>query len=549
MSVSLSAAPAPSRLQGWMVLLLFLAAALPFAASFYFYQPDERHYTNAALFMRTHGDWLTPHTAEGAPRFLKPILTYWIITAGWALTGVNVLGSRLGSLLAALLTLWLTHRLAHRLTGCARTATLAALILASHLQFLSAAARANPDALLVLFTLMSLEGFFSAMTTPTRNAPACWLAYGGAALAVETKGLLGAGLVFFAWGFVIVREHKFAALKKLLHWPSLLAAATIGGAWFAYIFTQHGSAALGSFYDDQVESKVGYWWTPLVGAPKYAGLLALNFLPWTLPALEAWSRGARGGKLSPVASRLTLAWATVVVIVFSAGGYVTVRYLLPAAPLLCIWLADLLTTNADQRRLVCCPRRLALVLLTLAAVATLLGLLLHTETGWSAAAVAGGAGLLGIIGAVMFTARRKIFSAGESLGLAMLVFFIVAFYTASPVVLPERAEQIAAALRQTPNVTTVVVVGEEKLASRIRVLLAGQREVRFAPTLADVPPGAHRIVFGAAADELRARGVPLVNVATAVKALRGREFFSALHERRLGEAMRVRGQDYFLAAP
>jgi len=94
------------------LILMFALVALPFVATFTLYYPDERHYTDGALMMLKHGDWLVPKTAEGAPRFQKPPLAYWSVAASYATFGVGVFTSRLPFLLASCGTLWLTYRLA-----------------------------------------------------------------------------------------------------------------------------------------------------------------------------------------------------------------------------------------------------------------------------------------------------------------------------------------------------------------------------------------------------------------------------------------------------
>src|SRR5262245_15975291 len=63
----------------FLLALVFLAALLPSLSQTARYHTDESYYTDAALQMITTGDWITPRTAEGAPRFQKPIVTYWVV--------------------------------------------------------------------------------------------------------------------------------------------------------------------------------------------------------------------------------------------------------------------------------------------------------------------------------------------------------------------------------------------------------------------------------------------------------------------------------------
>ena len=65
-----------SRFNIGHLILMFAVAALPFAATYALYYPDERHYTDGALMMLQDHDWLVPKTAADAPRLQKPPLAY-----------------------------------------------------------------------------------------------------------------------------------------------------------------------------------------------------------------------------------------------------------------------------------------------------------------------------------------------------------------------------------------------------------------------------------------------------------------------------------------
>jgi hypothetical protein len=88
-------------------------------------------------------------------------------------------------------------------------------------------------------------------------------------------------------------------------------------------------------------------------------------------------------------------------------------------------------------------------------------------------ALACGLFLAGVIALAFGALRRKSFSASEGLGLAILLFWLLLFFAAVPVLLPDRAHQIAAALGQIKSGSpkSVLLVGDLKLASRLRILL------------------------------------------------------------------------------
>ncbi|HKI70252.1 MAG TPA: glycosyltransferase family 39 protein, partial [Verrucomicrobiae bacterium] len=252
-----------ARLKIGYLLLLFLFGLLPFAAHFLLHYPDERHYMDGAIYMVRDGSWVAPKTAEGTLRFQKPILPYWTVAAGYELGGINVLMSRLPFLLIGGLTLWLTYRLALRLYRDTSVAILAALILLSHPQFILGSTRSMPDGLLCFSVLLGAYGFLRLIVLEEKSAGAFWAAYGGVALAVLSKGLLGIGLLAFAWGFAWSRTRKLATLRQLLHWPSMLTGAFVAFGWFATVIILHGHEVWATFWDDQVSGNLGgTWWSP-----------------------------------------------------------------------------------------------------------------------------------------------------------------------------------------------------------------------------------------------------------------------------------------------
>ncbi|HEU5396639.1 MAG TPA: glycosyltransferase family 39 protein, partial [Verrucomicrobiae bacterium] len=137
------------------MVVIFVLAALPFAATFSLYYPDERHYSDGAVQMLAGQGWLIPHTAAGTVRLEKPPLAYWLIAACYKVFGVSAFSSHLPFLLAGCGTIWLTYRLGRKLTQKTGTALIAAAVVASHPQFFLACIRSIPDSLLVFFVTLS----------------------------------------------------------------------------------------------------------------------------------------------------------------------------------------------------------------------------------------------------------------------------------------------------------------------------------------------------------------------------------------------------------
>ena len=466
-----------SRLKLGHLILMFALAALPFAATFALYYPDERHYTDGALMMLKHSDWLVPQTAAGAPRFQKPPLAYWSVAASYATFGVGVFASRLPFLLAGCGTLWLTYRLARRLTGNAETARLAAVVLLSHPQFFLCSIRSMPDALLVFFITLSAYGFLRGIVFEEFAAGAFWMAYGGAAGAALSKGLLGAGIVLFAWAFVFWQKRDWRAIRKTIHPPSLATAIILVAGWFGCVLERHGAVAMKVFFNDQVAGNFhGHWWSPIGHAPLFALVLIFNFLPWSATVLEWLLRknAGVGGNVPPLAQKFILAWTALLIVGFALGEVVSLRYLLPAAPLLAVLVADWLR-SAESLRLIFSLRRILKMVLAVLALSAATAFVIDIQ--WFLPAVlfalTCGLFLFGMAVLGLGALWRKSFSAAEALGLAILLGWVIFFAAAMPILLPDRAQQIASTLWQTQTDSSqpVLVVGDVKLASRVRVLL------------------------------------------------------------------------------
>jgi 4-amino-4-deoxy-L-arabinose transferase-like glycosyltransferase len=537
-----------SRLKIGHVILIFALAAVPFAATFATYYPDERHYTDGALMMLQHGDWLVPHTAAGPARFEKPILAYWAVAASYLAFGVNTFASRLPFLLACCGTLWLTYRLAKKLTGDSQIALLATVVLASNAQFLLCGVRSIPDALLMFFITLSVFGFFRLMVFEEFTTGAFWMAYGGAAGAALSKGLLGAGIVGFVWAFVFLRRRDFQDVKKLIHWPSLATATVLTLSWFVYIFATHGEEALATFFGDQVVGNMhGHFWTPAMRVPLFTLVLIFNFLPWSVTVIEFLARGKFfvGGAVPPLAQKFILSWTVFLIVVFSFGENVSLRYLLPATPLMAILFAGWLK-GSEQVKLIFSTELILKIVLVALVIGDLAAIYIDSQ--WPlpivVIAIIGGLILFAVFVLGFDALWRKKIPVTEALGLAILCGWLLLFAAALPILLPDRSQQIAAALEQDNSSKTVLLIGDVKLASRVRVLLGKKWTLkqtdRFYPSAV---AGYSRILVSEKdAGWFADNGWKIEMVAASKKAPPLREIWAAFKARRLPEALALYGQ-------
>src|SRR6056297_828640 len=174
----------------WLIApFFFLVFAAPGALDYVFHFPDEKYYTDAVLQMMDKSDYFTPYSADGSPRFLKPIITYWILIGSYKVMGVSPVSSRVFFWLAGAVLVSLVFFMAKSLTRNRRLALTAAFITAASPLVLMSASRSIPDILLVLFLTISAWGFLEILRSDHPEPKFYWMAWLGAALAFETKGL------------------------------------------------------------------------------------------------------------------------------------------------------------------------------------------------------------------------------------------------------------------------------------------------------------------------------------------------------------------------
>jgi 4-amino-4-deoxy-L-arabinose transferase-like glycosyltransferase len=174
------------------------------------------------------------------------------------------------------------------------------------------------------------------------------------------------------------------------------------------------------------------------------------------------------------AQKFILAWTAVLIIGFATGTNVSLRYLLPATPLLAVLMAGGLQ-GAEGARLIFSVRRILMVVLAALVLADAAAFFIVSQ--WPipvfVPALACGLFLAGMVLLGLGALWQKSLSAVESLGVAILLFWPLLFGAAMPALLPDRAQQMAMMLLQTQSDASkpVLLVGDVKLAARVRVWL------------------------------------------------------------------------------
>ena len=292
---------------------------------------DETRYLAVAWEMRQTGEFLVPHL-NGDLYSQKPPLLFWLINAGWAITGVHAWTARAMTLVCSLLSLVLLARLTLRLTGSAAAARASAVFLFGMLYFATFANAIMFDVLLATCALLALHGIVDLVEDRRRGILLAGLGIG---LGILTKGPvmlldIGFAAVLAPWwnrGIGRGNARYFGALIA-----SVVLGAVIALAW-AIPAALHGgdeyahAIFLSQTFDRIQGVKTGthaqpIWW--------YLVWLPVMLLPW--PLLLRGRASMFQDLFRERGARLALAWVLPTLIVFSLIGGKQAHYLLPLLP-------------------------------------------------------------------------------------------------------------------------------------------------------------------------------------------------------------------------
>jgi 4-amino-4-deoxy-L-arabinose transferase-like glycosyltransferase len=304
--------------------------------------PDEPYYAVPALEMLKSGTWSVP-IFRGQPWFDKPILFYWIILAAFKAFGASEWAARIGSALAGLGGAVAVATLSPAGWRRGGAHVLAAVVLATSLEYAFLSRSAVTDMTLTLFLTLG----FLAVALHLESGGLLAAAGAGAAfgLATLTKGPVGVivpAVALAGYGLATRRRELLRAKSVAVFSAGFLATAA---PWYAYMVAAHrdlvvkvflGEENLGRFVNPEHRQ------FPLF----YVAVLAAGLMPWSaaLPAgLARAFRAARRGDERPGASPgpvYALFWFAGVLGVFSLSASKLLTYILPAFPAAAFLIAD-----------------------------------------------------------------------------------------------------------------------------------------------------------------------------------------------------------------
>ncbi len=373
--VSLAAASEPARRATWLVALAFGLACLAWLDATSTYHGDERFYFDAALRMWSGETWWAPEYADGSARVNKPLLSYWIAAGSMEVLGPHVLAGRLPFVIAAVALLLATGRLARALLpGEHAAAALVPAMLAATSTIVTLATRCTPDILLVLGVTCTWIGLAELLVAGRSPASCARWIWGGCALAAAAKGSLALVTALFALASIWqLRRETFGVVARS---PAVLLGGSLALAAIAPVALRSAAAPGRSFLEDQVTAKIASspldWIATALG---YASTLVRHLLPWSaaaiIVALLARPRFTREFAARRRSAVLALAFASLLLVVFSFSSTQRGRYLAPAYPALLALFAPVAMAYDQWRH----SRRTSAVLLALLSVVSIVGAL------------------------------------------------------------------------------------------------------------------------------------------------------------------------------
>ncbi len=306
---------------------------------------DEGEYAAAVAAMSRSGDYVIP-TLNGQPYLEKPILIFWAVAAGQAVSGQGELGARLPSAISAILLMLFTGWLVWRAAGSLAPAVLAAA-LCGFTPLMALVGRAClTDALLTLFTTLSLGLFFLATEKEApRDHPwylAAWAALG---LAFLTKGPVALAMVLpAAFIYALWQRSLWRVLRRAqIHWGLLIFMA-INLPWYGLAFHRLGATFWDAFFVSQnlrrfSEVLLGhgggwFYYLPVLLVGGFP--LAAAALPELGRALAANRKEARASDPMARLRLLAAITAVLVFIVFTLAATKQINYILPALPFMAV---------------------------------------------------------------------------------------------------------------------------------------------------------------------------------------------------------------------
>ena len=326
-----------SRRGPWILLAVFAAGWFCTLGYRHLVRPDEGRYAEIPREMVASGDWLTPRL-NGYKYFEKPPLQYWVTASAFAAFGQNEWAARLWTgltgFLGVLLVFWAGRRLfapPAGLFGAAVAASCALYVAIGHILTL--------DMALTFFMSASVFAFAVAQQDSGERERRRWMlvAWGAAALAVMTKGLIGIVLPAGAVALYVLIERDWKLALRLHVLGGGLLFLAIAAPWFVAVSLANPEFPRFFFIHEHLERFATREHGRYQPAWYFVPVLLAGVLPWIVDLFPALARAwTRVPEIRFQPRRFLLLWCAVVFVFFSASGSKLGSYILPIFPALAL---------------------------------------------------------------------------------------------------------------------------------------------------------------------------------------------------------------------
>ena len=285
---------------------------------------DEGAFSEATREMISSGNYLTTYL-NGALRFDKPILIYWLQAASVHLFGLNEFALRLPSALAATAWVLLLYRFAKRYYD-QTVALMAALMMATTLQITIIAKAAIADSLLNLLIAASM--FLVYLYYEKRKKKYLYALFFFIALGTLAKGPV-AILVPLAVSFLFLASKKELKLwlTTIFNPLGILIFLIVAGPWYVLEYLDQGQAFIDGFF---LKHNLNRFNTSFEGHSGslfyYVPVLLVGMLPYTSLLLRSL-KDIRGWFTDDLLRFLAI-WSLFVFLFFSFSGTKLPHYII-----------------------------------------------------------------------------------------------------------------------------------------------------------------------------------------------------------------------------
>jgi 4-amino-4-deoxy-L-arabinose transferase-like glycosyltransferase len=246
---------------------------------------DEGRNAEAGREMLESGDWITP-TFNYEPRFIKPALLYWLMSASYWAFDTNEFTARLPSALFAIGLITLQYLFLARIRG-ATVGTFGALMLLLNIEVIILGRQALTDMVLMFFTTLSAYAFWLGFNGKSRRRH--WLILSYAAMACGTLDKGPPGFLVPLLGiipYLTVTKQWRRYWHEGLPLGGLTTFLALALPYYAAMLMLHGAS-----YSAQVQTHtISRFFNPFYGwggtIVFYVPVLLVGFFPWS-PLLAA----------------------------------------------------------------------------------------------------------------------------------------------------------------------------------------------------------------------------------------------------------------------